>query len=411
MANGCGAGAAVEAEGRAAKRQRVTGPGQEDCSTAEEARVMSMYLHRSMQQLSQLNADLSVLWPIINSKQFLTCQEHEASEVRENSPAGANLPQTQQQPSPQSHLAPIYQELLRLRATLEGIIGRHVPIPVPSANGIDMGTIFQSFRAIQLAADTLQQQLSQRPNPEETKARITPALDRLWTQSRLAAEEEMREKLYLWKYKALDLKQSLQATIASRTNTTASSPKQSVVSSTNLDDTRTLNVLRSALDFVSSLYLLEVVNDPSSNPTNFRKERAMSETAFTVGEKIYEVQLEQRTRVTAPAALFSTPVGHPSFAPIYQPLEQQPQPFYPQYSTPQPLQCQSEQGLPVAPLEESHQQQVSQRRLQQPQQQQQPLIAPDDQVLSNGIIHQVHLQQPPLLTPSSAPVNAFDPST
>jgi hypothetical protein len=316
------------------KRQRVGTDSRAPCSGEEEARVMSMYLHRSMQQLSQLNADLSVLWPIIQSKQFLNCREHGGGLI---STAGLNGGNQQEQ----TPLIAVYEELLRLKSTVEAMFGQHISVPMVSTATITVSTITDTFHVLQSVLDTLQQQLCRPPSADEIKTHTSSVLDRLWAQSRLAAEEEMRTKLYMWRYKALDLKESLRATIERRTSsapgaasaapppstTEAAAVPASNTSSTSAEDAKTLSVLTNALEFVSSLYLLEVVNEPDSSNNNLRKERAMTETATALSDKIHELQLARRAGLVIPTpshTISGAAQAPASFLPLQSFQHQQP---------------------------------------------------------------------------------------
>lgn len=327
---------------------------------------MSMYLHRSMQQLTQLNADLSVLWPIIQSKQFQNCREHGGGVI-----STADLIGNSQQE--QTPLIAVYEELLRLKSTVEAMFGQHISVPMVSTATITVSTITDTFRVLQSALDTLQQQLCRPPSADEIKSHASPVLDRLWAQSRLAAEEEMRSKLWMWKYKAVDLKESLRATIERRTSSApgaapTSSPSSTTeaaavpASGTSTEDAKTLSVLTNALEFVSSLYLLEVVNEPASASTDLQKERAMTETATALSDKIHELQLARRAGLVVPTPSHTTndaaqaPAG---FLPLQSFQHQQPYHSYASYDhlqrsgleyyhaqsgqeTPQPLQGQEQ---------------------------------------------------------------------
>lgn len=387
------------------KRQRVVGTSgyiHQQCSGEEEARVMSMYLHRSMQQLSQLNADLSVLWPIIQSKQFLNCREHGVGPSNAAGLIAGGLPNQQQaHQQEQTQLIAVYEELLRLKGTVEAIFGQHISISMVSTSTINAMTVADTFRVLQSALDTLQQQLCRPPSADEVKTHTGTVLERLWAQSRLAAEEEMRAKLYMWKYKALDLKESLRATIERRkssgaapatatpsdsTSAAATTP-ESNAGATSAEDARTLSVLTSALEFVSSLHLLEVVNEPDSSSENLRKERAMTETATALSNKIHELQLARRAGLVAPAPSFASGAAQSSVGQ---------EPFQ---SSQHHQQFQQQQ----------QKQQQGHDQLQQQQQQPQRYREQPGEVTSHSSQRQEQASYASPVT-VAAPANAFDPS-
>lgn len=278
---------------------------------------MSMYLQRSMQQLSQLNADLSVLWPIIHSKQFSSCREHNIGRQPRSATAriGSGPPQhgdnlQDEQELHQAQLGMIYGEVLRLKGTVEVVVGQ--PIGIPAATTlVDAQFIVKSLGALQSTLGAFQQQTYSEPNIEQVTSHTGTTLDHVWMESRVTAEEEIRAKLYLWKYKAVDLKESLRATIERRREamravsghgSTTSGGASNLVS----DDHKIMTVMNSALEFVSSLYLLEMVNDPATTAGGLKRERVLADAAKTLCNKIGELEIARRKSVTLPDLSFET---------------------------------------------------------------------------------------------------------
>ncbi|DAZ93473.1 TPA: hypothetical protein N0F65_002551 [Lagenidium giganteum] len=237
----------LRASCQVSKRRRVGG---------QDASALSLYLQRAMRQVALLSDDLATLLPLVNGEhRFGTKHRTELEHIKE--------------------------ETLRLQMTLEAIMGRELfESPRVLAGCSSAERCLHTLRAIHVTLKTIHSQAAQPTSFDTFAFHMRPVLDKLWTDGREAAATELQTKMFFWKHKAIDLKTSLQALLAEQErqvqNPTAPTPS-----------TRLSNVLRRACDYVSSIYLCQVLTDPSGGDT---KDNAITDTLQALHEKFCEIE-------------------------------------------------------------------------------------------------------------------------
>jgi hypothetical protein len=158
-------------------------------------------------------------------------------------------------------------EIMRINCTLNSITGLQSCVAAVEDPLVELRQINSTLKQLVL--------LLSQPHSIETISHATrTCFENVWSQSRKAAQEEMHSSLSAWRCQALCLKEKLNMAL----DTVQLSSKQS--------DLRR-DAIKSALEFVSTIYLCEVPNEHSDE----RKNRCLSDAAHVLRGQLLELQL------------------------------------------------------------------------------------------------------------------------